>query len=213
MTRMSLDINRSDTQHALAHPEVLQQAVEGMFQGIRIPCLWRIENLNHRVYILILSPIRPTPLDAHERYGYPGCFPSWETWDYDGELEHIRAGSRKSFRLDAAVMVDKEHTTPDQLRMAAHMTTPEREKWLRSQEEALGCHFEELLSERNRALFFTENSPDQGLMVNEMACTGLLTVTDPDRFRLTLTEGIGLLKRCGCGLMTVDSPSNWFILT
>lgn len=83
MTQMSLDVNRPDTQHALSHPEVLQHAVEGMYQGLKIDTLWTTELLNHRTYLRWLSAIRPTPLEAHERFGYPGCFPSWETWDYD----------------------------------------------------------------------------------------------------------------------------------
>ena len=181
-----------------------------MFRGLTIPTLWRIEQLNHRTYILILSTIRPTPIEAHERYGYPGCFPSWETWDYDGELEHIHPGMRRSFRLDAAVMADAEHSLADQVRLAAKMSARERQDWLLSQEQRLGCHFEELVNEQSSAVFLPHPQQDQELMAQTVVFTGLLTVNDADLFRAALVQGVGALKKYGFGLMTADSPGNWY---
>ena len=85
LTRMSMDTNRPDTMRALSDTAELERAVAGAFGGAAVSALWRLDQLNHRTHLVILSPIRPTLWPVHERYGYLGCFPSWQTEDYDAQ--------------------------------------------------------------------------------------------------------------------------------
>lgn len=81
------------------------------------------------------------------------------------------------------------------------------------QGENMGFHVDELVTEQNRVVLLQGSDDVQGLMAQAVYYTGLLTITDADKFRKALTGGVGELKRFGFGLLTVDHPKAWYHLT
>ena len=102
LTRMALDVNRPETQALLADPARMQREVRAAFAGGNIQPLFRLEMIGSRQWLVVLSRLRPTLYAAHERYGYQGAFPSWETFDFDETLELAEAGTTWNFHLSAS---------------------------------------------------------------------------------------------------------------
>ena len=87
LTRMALDVSRPDTQALLQEPGRMQREIRAAFAGGNIQPLFRTDMISSRLWLVVLSRLRPSLYAAHEHYGYPGVFPSWETFDYDETLE------------------------------------------------------------------------------------------------------------------------------
>jgi len=208
LTLMSLDVNRPQTQHILAPPDELQTVVEGMFEGLRVNTVWRLDLIGSRQYIAVASPIRPTPVLAHEQYGYPGCFPSWETRVLDDELEKATAGTHWQFRLAAATLIDRDHDTASQLRLAAANGTDAQRLWLQEQGQQYGFKPEEIIVEHSHVLFLPQKS-GKDMMIQRTEFSGILTVTSPDALAQAMIEGVGGENRYGLGLITLDEPGTW----
>jgi hypothetical protein len=64
----------------------MQREVRAAFAGGNMQPLFRVETISSRLWLVVLSRLRPSLYAAHERYGYQGAFPSWETLDFDEDL-------------------------------------------------------------------------------------------------------------------------------
>ena len=59
LTRMRLNESNPNTAKALASPHIFHGTVERCFGGERKRNLWRIDHLNHQLYLMLLSPDKP----------------------------------------------------------------------------------------------------------------------------------------------------------
>lgn len=210
MTRMALDINRPDTQQALANPAILQKAVEEAFNGVKVHVVWRVEQLNHRMHLLMLSPIRPTPHLTHATYGYPGAFPSWETWNVDDELTELHPNTRLHFRLCAATCAPMPQR--ESVHHMAQETIATQLSWLRDHCTANGFAFEDADVEviQRAWVTWTDAADEANLLTCHHATfDGELTVTDPDVFAAAVIEGMGESSRMGAGLITLEAVQRY----
>lgn len=195
LTRMALDINRPDTVRLLAHPEEIRAAAASAFEGsARI--LWRLDELRNRTWLVILSPMRPDLSEVHDRYGYLGVFPSWDTLDYSEELDEAYTGTRWHFELCASP--------------SGTMPVP-REEWL--QEAYLQTWLAAEGETRGFALcsaYLTEAGwqPVGGKWMLMTRWIGTLTVTDEDLFSWAVSTGIGGGREYGAGLMTIAAAGS-----
>lgn len=101
LSRMSLDMSHEDTQNLIRSPHAQREMVYGAFPPNSRGILWRVDSLEGRLWIVILSRLRPDLNEFHHEYGFQGVFPSWEILDYDSALEELDLRYSLSFELCA----------------------------------------------------------------------------------------------------------------
>lgn len=215
LSRVLLNIRRRETMRALASPQVMHGAVESCFEWDRSSnetrkrVLWRTDYVGDRCYLLLLSEEQPELASIVNQFGFPDQQPLGETKPYMPFLEKLRSGQRWQFRLRANPVRSSPVETNERTgrgRVFAHVTQEQQMKWLLDRAEYLGFalepqDFDVIHTEWKR---FQKTSRGQHQVVLRTATyEGVLTITDVDRFRQTLTNGIGRAKAYGCGLMTI----------
>ncbi len=207
LTRMELSTERRTTLKALASPSRIHGIVESAFEGERKRNLWRIDSLNGKVYLMILSEDRPDLSDAASKYA-PQNDSSWQTKDYSNLLQRIKNGNIWRFRLTAnptqSVCVQGERG-----KVKACITVTEQKEWLNKRTDASGFildpdGFDVVHSHWYK--FQKGNDKNRPVTLCGITYEGILTVTDEEKFIELLTNGIGRGKAYGMGLMTVISP-------
>ena len=93
LTRMRLNESNPNTAKALASPHIFHGTVERCFGGERKRNLWRIDHLNHQLYLMLLSPDKPDLSAAAAQFGMLGADCPWETKLYTPLLERITPAS------------------------------------------------------------------------------------------------------------------------
>jgi len=124
-------------------------------------------------------------------------------------LDSLQAGQRFRFRLRANPCVTRNHKRIGLLRL------PEQERWMVRKGELHGFRVPEFMrpAESSEARFDVRVSQEQmlrgkqhagnGIRIFAVLFDGLLTVTDPEKFRSALDSGIGHGKAMGLGLLSV----------
>lgn len=208
LTRMRLDVTKRDTMRALAEPKYFHGAIERSFAGERKRNLWRLDALDGEQYLMLLSEEKPDLTAAAEQFGHADVSAAWETRDYAPLLARIQDGTRWHFRLTAN---PTKHgpgnaATGQRGKVMPHITAEHQQRWLMEKAPNHGFTLMEgeFLAVQNQWYQFrklaTGNRPVSLLSVT---FEGMLTVTDAELFRRTLTEGIGRGKAYGMGMLTV----------
>ena len=205
LSRMQLDISQRKTMIALNSPNYFHGAVEDSFKGERKRNLWRIDKLNDKYYLMILSPEKPDLSQAVKDFGFPNYDPAWETREYDGLLNRITEGSVWHFRLTANPIVSRRVGVRTST-VYAIVAPKNQKKWLMDRSESHGFKVTENSFDvvKNQWYQFKKRRNDSGV-VSLLGATfeGRLQVTDPEKFIQSLTEGIGKEKAYGMGLLTI----------
>lgn len=208
LSRVELDETRRATMRALACQQKLHGAVEAAFPGERRRRLWRLDRLNGRLYLLLLSEDKPDLHLLAQQFGPPAGESSPETRDYTLLLQRIKPGSIWQFRLTANPTIsrprsDAPHTCG---KVLAHCTVEYQQQWLldRAQKHGFSLAPDGFAVTACRWLHFAKGN-DHGRPVSLLSVTyeGVLQVTDAEAFCRLLTNGIGRGKAYGLGLMTV----------
>ena len=206
LSRMELNLTRRETMKALVAPSHFHGAVEQVFSGERKRNLWRLDPLDGRQYLLLLSEDKPDLTAVAAQFGIFGADPAWETRDYTPFLQRITEGSKWQFRLTANPTVSRAREGMRGKRYA-HITPFYQKQWLLEQSGRRGFSLEENAFEvvYRRWLRFRKGG---GSVVTLLSVTfeGELSVTDPALLRKTLTEGVGRGKAYGMGLLTLMRP-------
>ena len=191
LTRMALDENRPETRELLTNPAQMQREVRAAFAGGNMQPLFRMEMIGTRLWLVVLSRLRPTLYAAHERYGYPGVFPSWEIFDFDETLELAEAGTTWNFSLSASPRGISPDPDP------AWLEPYRVNRWLEQQAQSCGFRVQEATVTR------CEWWPLDDAYIHVCTWDGVLTVTDQDVFVWAVSTGIGNARENGAGLMTI----------
>lgn len=208
ISRLRLDPQNRQTMRALAEPKLFHGAIERGFAGPRQRNLWRIDRLGDAYYLLVISPNRPDFSAAAAQFGYPGAEPAWQTKDYTPLLNRVENGSRWHFRLTAnpVCRTAGNAETGARGKILAHATPEHQQRWLRKKAPAHGFFLEEdafLVVNSRWIQFCKPGVENRTISLQAATFEGLLTVTDAERFRRTLTEGVGRGKAYGLGLLTI----------
>ena len=199
LSRITLNTALRETMKALVSPSIFHGAVESSFGGARARRLWRIDDLNGKKYVLLVSEGLPDLKGFAEQFGYAG---EYETKDYSPLLDRIRDGGRWQFRLTANPVVSKSHG-----KIMAHITPEYQKKWLSSRGDKRGFSLneDEFQTVQEKWYDFHKRNVADSSRVRLLSVTfeGILTVTDANLFRETLCHGIGREKAYGQGLLTV----------
>ena len=127
LSRISLDITERNTMKALSSPSIFHGAISDSFTGGRPDVLWRIDNLNDRLFMLILSNDRPDLTNFSRQFSNGE---HWETKDYDQLLDRIKNNSVFRFRITSnptKTICDKNGKRG---KVVAHITTEHQKNWL-----------------------------------------------------------------------------------
>lgn len=199
LSRITLNPALRETMKALVSPSIFHGAIENSFDGARARRLWRIDDLNGKKYILIVSEAMPNLKAFAEQFGYAG---EYETKDYSPLLDRILDGGKWQFRLTANPVVSKSHG-----KIMAHITPEYQKKWLDSRAEKLGFSLDEaeFQTVQSKWYDFRKKSGAGSSRVRLLSVTfeGILTVTDAKQFKEALCNGIGREKAYGQGLLTI----------
>ena len=215
LSRIELDTKSRETMRALASPSRFHGAVERAFDGDRSRNLWRIDTLGDRTYLLLLSRELPR-LDAlAAQFGYG----QYETRHYDKLLLRITDGRRFRFRLVAnptfSKSPGKDAAVSKTRGKVIGCGTPEfQAEWLCRRAGSHG--FDVMYTDENetrcsftitksRRLSFDKGSDGRNVKLLSVTYEGELTVTDAEKFKALLCDGIGRGKAYGQGMMTVVS--------
>lgn len=188
-----------ETMKAMVSPSLFHGAIESSFDGERARRLWRIDDLNGKKYILIVSEAMPDLKAFAEQFGYAG---EYETKDYSPLLDRILDGGKWQFRLTANPVVSKSHG-----KIMAHITPEYQKKWLGNRAEKLGFSLDEDEIQMVQSKWYDfckkDGAGSSRIRLLSVTFEGILTVTDAKQFKETLCNGIGREKAYGQGLLTI----------
>ena len=210
LTRVRLNEKRRSTMRALASPAMIHGAVESSFPGEKRRRLWRIDCLEGRWYLLVLSEDKPDMKNVAEQFGFPDEEPQWETRDYTPLLNRIQPQSSWHFRLTANPTRSSaaEADASGRGKVHNHVTIEQQKKWLMDRAESHGFQLKDedfTITFRDWNVFCKKGNKGPRVSILAVTYEGNLTVTDPERFCETLTGGIGRGKAYGMGMLTVAS--------
>ena len=206
LSRVQIDSHNRQKIKDLTHAGAYHNWVERSFpeefnSGERSRKLWRLDRLQGKDYLLIVSEEEPDKGQL-EHYGLPG---SAETKSYDNFLGQIEDGMRLAFRVTLNPVVSKSSGEKGvRGRVMPHVTEEHQRQFLLDRAEKNGFILEAedfKIVESKRAL--VKKSGQRNLRLIQVTYEGVLTVADKDRFIKTLTQGFGKKKAYGFGLMTV----------
>lgn len=163
----------------------------------RMRHLWRIDRLNGKRYLLIVSQNKPD-LEKMTQYGV-ACTAMVK--DYDHFIDKIANDQVMNFRLTA------NPTHRENGKVYPHITVEQQKEWLEKRSEHAG--FQLLNNEAGSPAFDIVNRDwptlyhQRRVRLSRVSFEGLLKVTDSELFKQTLVQGIGREKAFGMGMITV----------
>ena len=217
LSRVEIDFDNRMKTRKLTHLGAYHDWVERSFPedfelGNRTRKLWRIDRLNDKYYLLIVSENKPVIVsednpekEGLERYGGSG---TGQVKDYDKFLNSIKTGGKMRFRVKLnTVKSDSQEGKKAGLkrgRLFPIVNQEELVRFLIDRSKKNGFKVEEddfVVVEKGFEKLQKKNMKPLDLAM--ATYEGNLVVTDEEKFIKTLTEGIGKKKAYGFGMMTV----------
>lgn len=213
LSRVKIDVNNRKYLRDLTHLGAYHAWVEDSFpeerediKDNRTRKLWRVDQINGESYLLVLSKNKPD-LYKLEKYGVKT---SAETKSYDKLLDSVKVGMKARFRVNLntvkSICDDNKHIKRGRL---VPVGLDELYKFFLDRTEKNGFSVKEDefdIRSRGEKLFVKkEENKEKNTKVNLVSATyeGILTVTDAEKFKDTLVNGIGRKKAYGFGLLTI----------
>lgn len=209
LSRVEIDLNNRQKIQDLSHLGAYHNWVEQSFpqeidEQKRLRHLWRIDVLNYKTYMLVLSKEKPD-LQKLETYGVKG---SAMTKDYDHFLNQLDEGQIMRFRLTANPSRKIARLHQKQGKVVPHVTIAQQKDWLLQKAAKNGF---EIVENENGLNFDIVNREwkllrHKGGHHAKLSCVtfeGILKITDISQFKDALINGIGREKAYGMGLLTV----------
>lgn len=189
----------------LSHLGVVHDWVESSFpeefaRNERLRKLWRIDRLKGKQYLLVVSPEAPD-LNRLERYGVADTA---STKPYTPFLEGLQAGQRARFKVTLNPVVAVKEEKGERGRVMPHVTVAQQKQYLLDRSQANGFEIsDDEFDITERAFLPYKKGKQRAINLSKVTYEGILTVTDAEQFRNTLTTGFGKKKAYGFGLMTI----------
>lgn len=202
LSRVQIAMYNRNTMLALANSNHFHGALESCFSYTGSRKLWRLDNVNGTMYLLILSQEEPN-LSSFCKQFSPSQ-DSWETKDYTPLLENLKAGTIWRFRLTSNPTISHRTDKDKRGKVLAHITTEYQRKWLieRSEKNGFQLFENDFNITGNKWQRFIKRDRCNVTFLS-VTYEGLLNIKDVVLFRKVLTEGLGRGKAYGMGLMTV----------
>lgn len=202
LSRVPLDLSKRKTQKALASPNLFHGAVEEAFSEKQKRNLWRIDTVQGKTYLLILSNEKPNLAYIVAQFGNVESL--GETKEYDRLLARIEEGSVWRFRL-VANPVRSVSQGAGRGKVTAHTTEKFQLEWLNRKAEKGGFHIvpdSVCITECGWKIFYKQKEKKRVRLLS-VTFEGKLRVENVELFKNTLFQGIGREKAYGMGLLTI----------
>lgn len=188
------------------HNYVEQSFPKEIKKGIRTRHLWRIDRLQGKEYLLLISEDKPD-LNLLCKYGVNGTA---QTKEYDSFLEKIEKNQFFYFRLTANPVYKATKKGQSEGKVYPHVTVEQQRKWLLDRSEKNGFkilaekHFD--IVSRNWPILYKKKN--HWVRFSRVSYEGMLQVIDETKLRSALVKGIGKEKAYGMGLLTIIPYNN-----
>jgi len=205
LSRVVIDSQNRKKIKDLTHLGAYHNWVESSFpeefkKNVRSRKLWRIDTLQGKKYLLLLSDEKPD-MGLFEKYGITG---SAQTKSYDKYLDSIEEEHFYRFRVILNPVKAISQGAHKRGRVVPEITAAQQLKFLETRTDRLGFELvarEYQIVERSWEPFIKQGQ--KMIRLSKVTYEGILKVTNKNIFYRTLTEGIGKKKAYGFGLMTV----------
>lgn len=205
LSRVEVDRENRRKSRDLSHVGAYHHWVEQSFpdeleKNIRSRKLWRLDYLNGKEFLLIVSETPPN-LGLLEKYG---VIKSSQTKEYDTFLHSLQEGTQARFRVTLNPVVSVVNKEAKRGQVKPHVTVDQQLKFLRDRSEKNGFSLKEneyTIVERGYVEY--RKSGQIPLRLSKVTYEGVLRISDVNLFSRTLTEGIGKKKAYGFGMMTI----------
>ncbi len=206
LTRVKIDTRDRKKLKDLVHITSIHGWIENCFpkemeEKTRSRKLWRIDELRNEKYLLLLSET-PPEAEVLERYGVPGTV---QTTDYDKLLNLLEKGKRARFRITLNPVKSLTNEDKDKRGIIVPCQSIEDQgKYFLERTEKNGFAVEEnefRIVEKGYVELWKKGH--QRVKLSKATYQGTLTITDVEKFKKTLIEGMGKKKAYGFGLMTI----------
>lgn len=205
ISRVEIDRDNRRKSRNLTHVGAYHAWVEESFpvefeQSIRTRKLWRIDRIQNREYLIVVSEGKPDLL-ALEKYGVIG---SAVTKVYTPFLERIHEGAKMRFRVFLNPTICKAISGQKRGAVMPHVTVEKQMQFLIDRSEKNGF----LLTKEDFTIVESgyevlKKSGERPIRLLKVVYEGTLVVSDTLKFKRLLSEGFGKKKAYGFGLMTV----------
>lgn len=205
LSRVEIDVNNRVKIKDLSHIGAFHNWVESSFPeefdiGVRTRKLWRIDRLNNKEYLLIVSETKPS-LEHLELYGVEGTA---KVKDYDHFLDQIEEGKSYRFRVTLNPVVAQMSGERGKRGKVSPVYNYEQIKFLNDRSKKNGFNLNENeFYIINRGHVSLKRAGHREVNLNKAIYEGRLTVVDKNTFIRILTKGLGKKKAYGFGMMTV----------
>lgn len=210
ISRVKLDLNNRKNLRDLSHMGCYHGWIEDSFpdergKGNRSRKLWRIDSIHNEHYLLVLSEEKPEE-SILEKYAVKG---SLEIKDYDPFIEKLREGMQAKFRIKLNTVKSLADRSQGRRRgRLVPVPLDELIPYFLSRAEKNGFHVDEgdlKIVARSKELFEKQDQEDTRIKLDLVSTSyeGLLTITDLEKFKKALAQGIGKKKAYGFGLLTI----------
>lgn len=199
LSRVKIDPNSKNGRNLLSgisEDGKVHGCVESCFQGERKRRLWRIDKVGSGYYLMLLSEDMPDLSPIETQYGFKGK--KGESIDYDKLLNRVENGTTWNFRIVANP--SKRESGGGKIR--AHVSPNYAEEWFLKKAEENGFDVKDLFVGEPDGHYFKKRDGNSVHIVKTVF-TGTLTVTDSEKIRNALVNGIGRGKAYGAGMLTL----------
>lgn len=220
LSRIELNPQRRAARKLLGSPQAMHAAVMSCFPRSREEeagrVLWRVDNHGDTRFLYLQSRLKPELAVIEEQAGWPSS-PTGVTGDLTASLTSLESGQYWGFRLAA----NPSHVVTEngKKKRMAHVTVDHQTRWFMERTERLGIAIPSrvipgddeteypCLSVIGRGTLKFQRRPRQEVTLGYAVFEGQLQVTDPDRLREAITNGVGRGKGYGLGLLTLVPAS------
>ena len=207
ISRVEIDFNNRQRMRELSHLGAYHNWVEEMFPeeivaGKRTRKLWRIDSLNERKYLLVISETVPNPT-IMEKYGVEK---SAQIKSYTGVIERVKKDQAFRFKvtLNPVVARSSGKESGKRGKIYPHVTETQQISFFMERTEKNGfVVVEDEVSITEAGDYWLRHKNNKASPIRKVTYEGRLTVVDETKFKAMLTRGLGKKKAYGCGMMTI----------
>ena len=202
ISQIKLDVSKIGTMKALSSPQVLHAIVEGCFTE-KNRTLWRIDNLQGNIYLLLVSEQMPEFTNLAQQLC--ASMASCQSKSYDKFLSSIKEGQTFRFRFTGNPVRNVATQKGERGKVIPIHKEEHKKEWLkeRSAKNGFAVEYDSIFITESRQQQFSQTSKRNQIRLSCTTFEGVLTVTNKEEFILALSKGIGRGKSYGSGLMTV----------
>lgn len=207
LSRVEIDFKNRQKTKGLSHLGAYHSWVERLFpseieNGERSRKLWRIDTLQDKQYLLVVSESKP---DLKNFYLY-GVENSAEIRDYDKFLSKLQNGQIVRFMatLNPVKSLSSGKISGKRGKVVPHITMQQKKGYLLEKSQRNGFELKESEFYISKSGFRLLKKPGQKtIQISTVTYEGVLKIIDVEKFRDVLSKGLGKKRAFGCGLITV----------